>query len=585
MRRLRQDLHALRPVLAMLGLPPRLVARAILLGTLTLGASVALAGTSAWLIVRAAQMPPVMYLNVAAVGVRFFGILRGVARYTERLATHDLALGGVATLRTTMYERLAAGRTEALARLRRGDLLARTGADVDDVGDVVVRALVPAGVALVTCTGSVLALALLWWPSAVVLAVCLAVSAAVVPLLATDADARAEHARLAARTSVAEATESLVSRAAELALAGKRGRALADLEQAHVQARSAERLAARPFAASAALAVAATGASALGSLLVAVPAAAAGQLSATALGVVVLLPLAAFEATMPLPSAASQLHRSAQAARRITALLGSAEDAPGDAPGPGAGTEPAPAPTPTAPAPTPTAPEGTAGTPGVRRAAPGLHARGLVAGWPGGPGLGAPLDLDLPPGTAVAIVGPSGVGKTTLLLTLAGMLPCHAGTVRLDGVDPASLRGGERSEHVALTAEDAHVFTTSVLENLRVARGDLTREEASELLAAVGLRAWAEALPAGLDTQVSAQSISGGERRRLLVARALASPAPLLLLDEPAEHLPDEIAQELVRDLLALRGEGRSVVVVTHHLQAVTSAEVVLTLEGARMPA
>lgn len=564
MRRLRQDLHALRPVLVMLGLPRRLVARAILLGTLTLGASVALAGTSAWLIVRAAQMPPVMYLNVAAVGVRFFGILRGLARYTERLATHDLALRGVATLRTTMYERLAAGRTEALARLRRGDLLARTGADVDDVGDVVVRALVPAGVAVVTCTGSVLALALLWWPSAVVLAVCLAVSAAVVPLLATDADVRAEHARLAARTSVVEATESLVSRAAELALAGKRGRALADLERAHVQARSAERLAARPFAASAALAVAATGASALGSLLVAVPAAAAGQLSATALGVVVLLPLAAFEATMPLPSAASQLHRSAQAARRITALLGSAEDTPGD---------------------TPAGVPATAGTAGVLAAAPGLHARGLIAGWPGGPGLGAPLDLDVPPGTSVAIVGPSGVGKTTLLLTLAGMLPCHAGTVRLDGVDPASLRGSERSEHVALTAEDAHVFTTSVLENLRVARGDLTREEASKLLAAVGLRAWAEGLPAGLDTQVSAQSISGGERRRLLVARALASPAPLLLLDEPAEHLPDEIAQELVRDLLALGGEGRSVVVVTHHLKAVTSAEVVLTLEGAKMPA
>lgn len=573
MRRLRQDLHALRPVLVMLGLPRRLVARAILLGTLTLGASVALAGTSAWLIVRAAQMPPVMYLNVAAVGVRFFGILRGLARYTERLATHDLALRGVATLRTTMYERLAAGRTEALARLRRGDLLARTGADVDDVGDVVVRALVPAGVAVVTCTGSVLALALLWWPSAVVLAVCLAVSAAVVPLLATDADVRAEHARLAARTSVVEATESLVSRAAELALAGKRGRALADLERAHVQARSAERLAARPFAASAALAVAATGASALGSLLVAVPAAAAGQLSATALGVVVLLPLAAFEATMPLPSAASQLHRSAQAARRITALLGSAEDTPGDTP---AGV-PATAGTAGVPA--------TAGTAGVLAAAPGLHARGLIAGWPGGPGLGAPLDLDVPPGTSVAIVGPSGVGKTTLLLTLAGMLPCHAGTVRLDGVDPASLRGSERSEHVALTAEDAHVFTTSVLENLRVARGDLTREEASKLLAAVGLRAWAEGLPAGLDTQVSAQSISGGERRRLLVARALASPAPLLLLDEPAEHLPDEIAQELVRDLLALGGEGRSVVVVTHHLKAVTSAEVVLTLEGAKMPA
>lgn len=570
----RGDLRALRPVLAMLGLRRAVLARAVALGSLTLAASVALSGTAAWLIVRAAQMPPVMYLNVAAVGVRTFGILRGVSRYLERLATHDAALAGVAELRTQLYERLSAGRTEELARLRRGDLLARTGADVDDVGDVVIRALVPAGVSVVVGLGSVVLIACFSVPSALVLLACLAVTAVVVPALAGRADSRAETVRVAARAEVATATEALVSRAAELAVGGGRPDALAALEAAHTQARDGERLAARPLAWSAATAVLAVGASVLGALLVAVPAVGSGALTATELAVVVLVPLAAFEATAPLPAAAAQLRRSAQAARRISALLAATDSAarPGvvrDSVAPD-GVAPDAAPEALDPLATTLQP-------------PGLHARGLVCGWPGGEACTAPLDLDLT-GGSLAVVGPSGTGKTTLLLTLAGMLAPVGGAVRVDGVDPHGMRGPERAAHVALTAEDAHVFGTSVLENIRVARGDVAREEALELLDAVGLRAWVEALPDGLDTVVGPETISGGERRRLLVARALASPAPLLLLDEPAEHLPDDVAQALVRDLLALGRHGRSVVVVTHHVAAVEAADAVVTL-GHAVPA
>lgn len=551
MRPLVRDLADLRPIWGMLGVRASSLVRAVTLGFLTLAASVALAGTSAWLIVRAAQMPPVMYLNVAAVGVRTFGITRGLSRYLDRLAAHDVALRGVVELRTALYERLSTGRTEAIAGLRRGDLLARTGADVDDVGDAVVRGLIPAAVAAVTSLAAVIALALLWWPSAIVLALCLLLSALAVPTLAQRADTRAEHARLAARARITASTETYLNRAAELALNGQRDAAGADLAASHAEAIEAERLAARPLAASAALAVAATGAALIGSLLVSIPAATSGRLAATALGVVVLLPLAVFEATAPLPAAASQLRRSAQAARRITALL--------QATGPVAVT-----------------PAG-AGTPASSGPA-GLLAEGLVVGWPGAEGLAEPLDLRVPAGTSLAIVGPSGAGKTTLLLTLAGMLAPLAGRVRIDGTDPAALHGGERAAHVALTAEDAHVFTTSVLENVRAARGDLTSEQALAALTAAGLADWVAALPQGLDTPVSGDVISGGERRRLLVARALASPAPMLLLDEPAEHLSDEVAQRLVADLLALTATGRTVIVVTHHLGALTGVDQVVTL-------
>lgn len=131
---------------------------------------------------------------------------------------------------------------------------------------------------------------------------------------------------------------------------------------------------------------------------------------------------------------------------------------------------------------------------------------------------------------------------------------------------------------MALTAEDAHVFTTSVLENLRAARGDVTEEEAWDALRRAGLSEWVSSLPAGLDEPIGPETVSGGERRRLLIARALISRAPLLLLDEPAEHLSAEVAHQLMTDLLGLVSEGLTVVVVTHHTSALEHADDVLTL-------
>ena len=172
------------------------------------------------------------------------------------------------------------------------------------------------------------------------------------------------------------------------------------------------------------------------------------------------------------------------------------------------------------------------------------------------------LALDLRPGRSVAIVGPSGSGKTTTLLTLAGLLTRQAGTLTLDGHDVDHLDRHAVAAAVVVGTEDAHVFGTTVLENLRVGRGDLTVPEATAVLARVGLAEWLVGLPDGLDTVVGpdARTVSGGERRRLLVARALVSPAPLLLVDEPAEHLDPERADALVTDLL---NDPRGVVVLS----------------------
>lgn len=529
--------------LRLLGTTRRRVALAVLAGSAGLASAVGLAAVSAWLIARASQQPPVMYLMVAVVAVRTLGISRGVLRYLDRLASHDLALRGMATLRERLYARLAAGDTSALVRLRRGDLLARVGADVDAVGDAVVRGLLPAAVAAVVSVGSVGLVAAFLPAAGAVLALCLVLVGVVSPAWAARGARTASTRGVQARAAVSAASLALLEGAAELRVRGLVGEAVAQLRSAEQQLAAAADDGARPAAVAAGLGPLGVGLAVLGALALGIPAATAGVLDPVELAVVVLTPLAAFEAALLLPGAAVTLLRSRAAATRVMALL----DAAGPEP---AADQPADHPD----------------HPDHHPRATTLVARGLAVGWPGGPPLVTGIDLTLEPGARVAVVGPSGVGKTTLLLTLAGLLPPLAGQVRLGGRDVHLLARAEAARAVTMTAEDAHVFDTTVLENLRVSRGDVTAVEALSTLETVGLGTWVAGLPDGLETMLGsdATAVSGGQRRRLLLARALLSPAPLLLLDEPTEHLDTEGPALLAALLDATLAPGRGVVVVTH---------------------
>src|SRR5690606_26091413 len=220
----------LRRVLPLLEVRPGNVAAAITLGVLALTCAIGLAAVAAWLVARASQMPPVLTLSVAVVAVRAFGIGRGVLRYCERLASHDVALRGMAALRANLYERLAGD--DRPVTVRRGELLARVGTDVDDVGDVVVRALVPAGVAVVTSVGSVVLLGVLLPAAGAALAVCLVLAGVVTPWLAARAAARTEARGAAARGEVTAVALELLEESAPLRVAGRFDARLRDLEAA-----------------------------------------------------------------------------------------------------------------------------------------------------------------------------------------------------------------------------------------------------------------------------------------------------------------------------------------------------------------
>ncbi|MDQ1289584.1 MAG: ATP-binding cassette, subfamily bacterial CydC [Actinomycetota bacterium] len=567
--------HPLARVVAALDPDPRRVLLAVLTGTLALGSAVALLSTSAWLISRAAQHPPVLHLQVAIVATRAFGISRGVLRYAERLESHDVALRGVARIREQLYRRLADADPVVVAGLRRGDLLARVGADVDTLADLVVRTLLPFAVALTTATASAVLLAVLLPGAGLVTGAGLAVAALVAPPLAGAAARRAEREAASARAELSAEALALLDGVGELTVAGAvRGR----LDRlAGLDTELARRLdhAARPAAAAAALSTAATGLAVVGALALGVRALEAGALDPVLLAVVTLTPLAAAEAVTALPAAATGLVRARAAAERVLDLL---DAAPGAAPAPGPGPV-------------------LVADPVLD---PVLVASGLDCGWPGREPALTGFDLVLPPGRRVAVVGASGGGKTTLLLTLAGLIPPAGGTLALAPVDSpgpapslADLDPATARRTVSFTAEDAHVFTTTVRENLRVARPGCPDEDLVDALARAGLGHWPQALPSGLDTMLGSggAGLSGGERRRLLLARSLLVGAGILLLDEPGEHLDPATADALVHDVLsghpdgnaAGAGTGPAVVVVTHRLAPLGAADEVILIGNGRV--
>lgn len=515
---------------------PRILA-AVTLGVLSLGSALALAGVSAWLITRAWQMPPVLDLSVAAVAVRALAISRGVAHYCERLVTHDAALRAAGAARARIYRRLAHGPAEAAVRLHSGELVARVGSDVEELANVLVRALVPIGVAGVLAVAATVVVAAISPPAAAVLAICLLIAGVVAPWLAGRATAAQET--LARQHHSERDTSALMAldHAPELRVAGALPHVIAESQRRQRGWGAALDAASRPAAVAEAAPTAAIGASVLGAVAAGIGL--AHTVAPTTLAILMLLPLSAFEAMTPLPAAAVQLTRSRIAARRLLDL------------------------TPDEPARPAVAPPKRTGANHLSADVRSGHARRARS---------ARVTLDLPPGARLAVTGASGSGKTTLLMTLAGLLPPLDGWVTLDGTDLAQFPEEDLRGAVCFFAEDAHVFATTVRDNLLVARGDCRDAELVATLDAVGLGPWLSGLPAGLSTVLigGAQALSGGQRRRLLLARAMLSPARVVLLDEPTEHLDAVDAEPILRGLLerdaGLIAADRTVVVATHHL-------------------
>ncbi|MBU3871701.1 thiol reductant ABC exporter subunit CydC, partial [Streptomyces sp. 4503] len=305
---------------------------------------------------------------------------------------------------------------------------------------------------------------------------------------------------------------------------------------------------------------------------VGVPAVADGRIHGVWLAVVVLTPLAAFEAVAGLPLAVQHRQRVRRAAERVYEVL----------------DEPLPVREPEEARRGEVRREEARRGEAQREEPPGapypLVLRGITARHPGqrAPALDG-FGLELRPGHRVAVVGPSGAGKSTLAQVLLRFLDTEGGTYTLAGRNAAALDGDAVRRLVGLCAQDAHVFDSSLRENLRLARPGASDDELRAALAAARLRDWVDGLPDGLDTLVGEQGarLSGGQRQRLALARALLADFPVLVLDEPAEHLDLPTADALTADLLSAT-QGRTTVLITHRLAGLDAVDEVIVLDGGR---
>ena len=562
---------------------PRDLVWPVLAGTITLLSALSLTVVSAWLITRSWQMPPLMDITLAVTSVRALGISRAAFRYLDRLVSHDVAVRTAERSRVKLWEHFVADRTLALRE--RSDIVTALGTSIDALADAVVRSIVPALVALMTSLIAVIFVALLSPAAAVLLAVGLLLAGGVAPYLTYRATARSSQRRAAAMQSHAAAVEALLSDAAGLRIHGQLDEAVSAASSSSKTVAAIDDATGRANARASALSTAASVLTAVLTVVVAswlvtdsAGGAGGGLLhSPEWLTVLVLVPLAAFESVGPLPVAAQTLAQSREAL--LTLASSASESGEADA---------------MRSAPVPTAPIHT--SPLAQNhltVRPTLQVEDLIVGYPDDnssntaeepaaqPAQLPMQNFEVTFGDYREITAPSGSGKTTLLKTIAGLIPPIAGTVTITDGDGRELWRSaasagephvntEQCDLVRFIAEDEHIFATTVRDNISIGNPQVSDDDIYSVLDAVGLRDWVDAAPDGLDTILDsgADSLSGGQRRRLILTRALVSTAPILLLDEPTEHLDEESNHilEILRNTTDLPGgRGRRTVIVVRH--------------------
>lgn len=541
-KRLWQAMAAQRKELALAGL----------LGGLASLCAVALLGTAAWLIAQASEYPPVLTLTVAAVLVRTFALGRAFLRYAERLVGHDAAFRGLTELRVRVYERLERLAPVGLGRFTKGDLLNRLVLDVDAALDLPLRIVLPWAQAAFVSVVTVAFLAWLLPGVGLLIGVVVVLALIVAPLIIGRTTRRAERL-LAPRK--AELTSVVVTALHGCADLSANGRIIDTTTRAHAIDDSITGLSRRESFAlgiGGGTATVLQGLAVCATLVIAIPAVVSGRIEPVWLAVVALLPLALIDVLATLPGSALAFQRLKGSADRIAGVM--------DAPDPVVD--------PVNPARLGTQPSD-------------ISLRDLSASWSTVQVLSG-ISFDLVAGHRLAVVGPSGSGKSTLAACLMGFLS-YQGSARLGDIEIRDVGGDDLREHISVLSQQAHIFDTTIAENIRLGR-EIEEQAVWLALEQAQLADWVRGLPQKLQTQVGTfgMSISGGEAQRLALARFLVQPRPIVVLDEPTEHLDSETAEDLERTMFDALA-GFTTIVITHRLSSLHLADNVIVLQTGRI--
>lgn len=621
----------LRTLKELTGIGVRAATGPVIMAAITSLMAAALTALSGWLIVRAAEGPAMMYLMVAIVGVRFFGLGRACARYAERLMTHSKVLAAANILRLRAWVGAWQSVSSVRALLRGDALLERLVGGIDELRDGVPRVIIPPAAHLLVMTAALITTACILPQALIPVLLAVLVSTFAAPWIVLHADARAEALARRSTAQMLRLGTGMLSAAEDL-----RANGVATTAEKANGALDAENLSALQKGSTAqgvgrTLVTLSWFGAALASAMIAYPLAVDGTVRAPEAAIVVLLctgmlesSLGHVEAVRSWPAfsrllatiapsvrdvslegvvATSTLKRSvpteaevdthvlprraerlrARAEAEMEELLEadrqrahrfdrpeSAADSKSDTPRPPKPGEPKLV---------------SCGTPqelGVKGSAPALSLQDASARWPGmDHPVFAHLNMDARAGSWTAVTGPSGSGKSTVLATVLGFLPLESGRVLASG---EVLEGEQLRGYAAWCPQAAHIFESTLEGNLLLARDRSDRpseEELVEVLHRVGLGEWFDALPQGLRTPVGAGGsfLSGGQRQRLAVARALLVNSPVLLLDEPTAHLDAESARALMADLdAATRSSSVATVLVSHRPEDIARCDEVVRL-------
>ncbi|MDQ0634484.1 ATP-binding cassette subfamily C protein CydCD [Arthrobacter pascens] len=529
---------------------------AAVVGILAAIFAVALSGLSGWLIIRAAEQPPILYLLTAIVGVRFFGIGRAVLRYWERLLLHDSVFAALTRLRGTLWEALSRRALSLRRLLQGGNVLGTVIDDVDTVRDLLPRVVLPPLTAVAVAVGALAGTAVLVPAAFPAIAAAAAVSVLVAPAAALWGDRMSAAAEQNLRSRVLRSASAALDARAELHANGVARAVLTGLQRQDRAATGAAQRSAWAEGLGQAITTAACGTAALASAVLAAPQVIGGALPPATAAVIVLLQLALVEPYAAMTTAVRQFPALRTVLRRITesGVLGDGTSGRSRSADPQG--------------------DGLQDVPARAGGAPGVELTNAGAAWPGGTAVFSDVSAEAAPGRWLAVTGPSGGGKSTLLSVLLGFLPASGGSVRVTGT-------------AAWCPQEAHLFDSTLRGNLLLGRpGPATAESPDRQLeaavAAVGLSGLVSRLPAGLDTRIGpgGSFLSGGERQRLAVARTLMTGAEVILLDEPTAHLDAEAGRAMLADLRAGL-KDRTVVLVTHNPDDIDPDDARLELPGA----
>jgi ATP-binding cassette subfamily C protein CydCD len=528
------------------------VALSVLLSTLTIGSSVALIGTSAWLISTAALHPSVADLGVSVVGVRFFGITRGLFRYLERLVSHNVTFRLLARLRVWFYEKLEPLVPARLLDYKSGDLLARVIGDVETLENFYVRVISPSFTAILIGLIVAVFFASFFPAIAFVLIGFFLILGLFLPLLAQAASHASGQQLITQRAEIQSQLVDGIQGMADLLAFGRASDRLSQISLTGTTYGATQKQMARISSIHSALGILFTNLGVWLVLLLVIPQVTAGNIKGVMLGTFALMTLASFEAVTPLPLAAQLWNASREAARRLFEVVDAKPAAKDDI--------------------RYSSVEYRISNIEFSSLSFSYHTQSI-------PAL-QNVTFSVPAGKSVAIVGPSGAGKSTLANLLLRFWDYESGEITLGSKSLRELDQDEVRKRIALVSQSSYFFNTTIRENLRLARRSASPQEIEAAARAAQIHEFIMTLPKDYDTLIGERGLrlSGGERQRLAIARALLKDSPILILDEPTANL-DPQTEKQVLDTLFETMRNKTSILITHRLVGLEHVDEILVME------